>query len=212
MRLKMGSNKVSMVVWNMSNSPIYLKKGVQITHIVSAMPVPPAELSPEMEATLAAEAQQKPMPISACQERLLEKLNLDGLINWSLRNAAATRELVLAFHDIFALDNNELGCTSVIEHEIHINDSEPFMEQFRHIPPLLLEEVHASFQDMLDAGAICPSQSLWHNGVVLIHKKDGTLCFCVDFHCLNAQTKKDSYPLPQIQEALRAWWELHTFQ
>ena len=32
--LKMGSNKVSMVVRNMSDSPIYLKKGVQIARIV----------------------------------------------------------------------------------------------------------------------------------------------------------------------------------
>ena len=72
--------------------------------------------------------------------------------------STASRECSsLHFHDIFALDNNELGCTSVIEHEICINDSEPFKEQLKCIPPLLLEEVHASLCDMLDAGAICPS-------------------------------------------------------
>ena len=32
----------------------------------------------------------------------------------------------------------------------------------------------------------------------------GTLCFCVDFRCLNTQTKKDLYPLPCIQEALES--------
>ena len=32
-------------------------------------------------------------------------------------------------------------------------------------------------------------------------KKDGGLCFCIDIHKLNARTKKDSYPLPFIQEA-----------
>ena len=175
---------------------MFSKKGVQITHVMSAAPVPPAELSPQMEAALGAEPQQESMPISACQERLLEKLNLDGLSNWSPRNAAAVRELILAFHDIFTLDNHELGCTSVIEHEIHINDSEPFKEWIRHIPPLLLEEVHALLQDMLSAGAICSSQSPWCNAVVLICKKDGTLCFCIDFCCLNMWTKKDSYPLP----------------
>ena len=57
---------------------------------------------------------------------------------------------------------------------------------------------------MLEAGAIHPSQSPWYNAVVLVQKKDGTLCFCVDYRCLNARTKKDSYPLPQIQEALES--------
>ena len=33
-------------------------------------------------------------------------------------------------------------------------------------------------------------------------QKDGTLQFCVDFCHLNMCTKKDSYPLPRIQEAL----------
>ena len=69
------------------------------------------------------------------------------------------KELVLAFHDIFALDGNEPSYMSAIEHEIHINDSEPFKEQFRCIPPPLLEEVYASPRDMLDVGVIHPSQS-----------------------------------------------------
>ena len=136
------------------------------------------------------------------QQKLLEKLNLDGLSNWTPQNVVVARDLMLSFHDVFALDGNELGCTSVVEHEIQITDSEPFKEWFRHIPPLLLEEVHASLQDMFDAGAICPSQSPWCNAVVLVRKKDGTLCFCVDFCRLNAYTKKDSYPLPWIQEVL----------
>ena len=98
------------------------------------------------------------MLVLTCQERILQKLNLAGLSNWSPRKAVAVRELILAFHNIFALDNNELGCMSMIEHEICINDSEPFKEWFRHIPPPLLEEVHASLHDMLDTGAIYPSQ------------------------------------------------------
>ena len=51
---------------------------------------------------------------------------------------------------------------------------------------------------------IHPSQSPWCNAVVLVRKKDGTLRFCVDFRCLNVQTKKNSYPLPHIQEALES--------
>ena len=171
---------------------------------MSASLVPPTELLPEMEATVGTKAKPQPMSVMARQEKLLEKLNLDGLAHWSPRNAVAVRELVLAYYDIFALQSNELGCTSAIEHGICINNSEPFKEQFRCIPPPLLEEVRASLRDMLDARVIHPSQSPWCNMVVLVRKKDGTLCFCVDFRHLNMQTKKDLYPLPCIQEALES--------
>ena len=57
---------------------------------------------------------------------------------------------------------------------------------------------------MLEARGICLSQSPWCNVVVLVRKKDGTLHFCVDFRCLNMWTKKDSYPLLHIQEALES--------
>ena len=156
--LKNGSSKVSLMVRNMSDSHIFLKKGVPVACVMSASLVPPTELSPEVEATLGTKARPEPMSVVARQERLLEKLNLDRLAHWSPGNAVAVRELVLAYHDVFALESNELGCTSAIKHEIHIENSEPFKEQFQHIPPPLLEEVCPSLKNMLDAGAICPSQ------------------------------------------------------
>ena len=175
-----------------------------VAWVVSASLMLPTELSPEMEATLGEEPRPEPLSVAVRQEKLLEKLNLDGLAHWSPENAVAVRELVLAYHDVFVLEINELGCTSAIEHEICIENDEPFKEWFRHIPSPLLEEVHTSLRDMLEAGAIHPSQSPWCNAVVLVQKKDGTLRFCVDFRCLNAHMKKDSYPLPWIQEALES--------
>ena len=67
-----------------------------------------------------------------------------------------------------------------------------------------MEEACTHLQEMLDSGTICPSQSVWCDAVVLVQKKDRCLCFCKDFHCLNAHTKKDSYPLPQIKEVLES--------
>ena len=194
------------MVSNMSNSHIFLKKGVPVARVMSASPVPPMELLPELEAALGVEAQPKPMSVSARWEKLLEKLNLDRLAHWSPGNAAAARELVLAYHDVFVLESNELGCTSAIEHEIHIKNSEPFKEWFRHIPPPLLEEVHASLWDMLEAGAIHPIQSPWCNVVVLVQKKDGTLCFCVDFRCLNVQTRRIHTLCLTFRRCWKAWW------
>ena len=195
---------MSLVVRNVSNSHIFLKKGVPVVQGVSALLVQPTELLPEIEAALGVESRPKPMSVAARQEKLLEKLNLNRLAHWSPENAVAARELILAYHDVFTLESNELGCTSAIEHEICIENDEPFKERFWHIPPPLLEEVCASLRDMLEAGAIYLSQSPWCNTVILVQKKDGTLHFCMDFRCLNAHTKKDSYPLLQIQEALES--------
>ena len=68
----------------------------------------------------------------------------------------------------------------------------------------MVEEVRNHLREMLESSAIRPSQSAWCNAMVLVRKKDGSLRFCIDFHCLNACTKKDSYPLPRIQEVLES--------
>ena len=46
--------------------------------------------------------------------------------------------------------------------------------------------------------------------MVLVKKKDGTLCFCVDYCSINSVTKSDQFPLPKIDGLLdqlgRAWY------
>ena len=37
-----------------------------------------------------------------------------------------------------------------------------------------------------------------------MRKKDGSLRFCIDFRRLNARTKKDTYPLPRMQETMES--------
>ena len=150
--LTVRSKQVLIVVWNMTEKAIFLKKGMQVAHVVSAMLALLEEAPTEQ-----AEGMQAPkecMTVQERQEKLMEKLNLDGLSEWSPRNAAIVRELLLSYHDAFALESDKLGCTSAIEHEIHLSDDEPFKERFRRIPPPLLEEVRASLRDMLKAGTI----------------------------------------------------------
>jgi hypothetical protein len=45
-------------------------------------------------------------------------------------------------------------------------------------------------------------EATWLSPIVVVPKKNGKLCICVDFQKLNAATKKDLYPLPFMEEAL----------
>ena len=55
---------------------------------------------------------------------------------------------------------------------------------------------------MLDIGVIQQSTSPWASPVVLVHKKDGSLQFCIDLRKLNNQTIKDAQSLPRIEDSL----------
>ena len=49
-----------------------------------------------------------------------------------------------------------------------------------------------------------PLQSPWSSPVVLVTKPDGTARFCGDYRKLDSVTKKDAYPIPQIDDTLNA--------
>ena len=137
-------------------------------------------------------------------EVLKDNGGLDELKNWPLEVAASARRLLLEFHSVFSLEPNEMGCTDTTEHVIEVTNSEPFRERFRRIAPPMVDEVRQHIQEMLDGGAIHPSQSPWCNAVVLVRKKDGSLRFCIDFRKLNERTRKDAYPLPRMQEQMES--------
>ena len=135
---------------------------------------------------------------------MFDKLDLSGLDSWTQELADAAHWLLAEYHDVLSLDPAELGCTHSTKHIIKVTDNTPFKERLRRIPPPLVEEVRNHLKEMLESDAIRPSQSAWCNAVVLVWKKDGSLCFCIDFCHLNAHTKKDSYALPRIQEVLES--------
>ena len=113
--------------------------------------------------------------------KLFDELDLSGLDSWAPELVDEACRLLAEYHDVFSLDLVELGCTDSTEHTIKVTDDTPFKERFRQIPPLMVEEVRNHLREMLESGAIRPNQSAWCNAVMLVRKKDISLCFCIDF-------------------------------
>ena len=64
------------------------------------------------------------------------------------------------------------------------------------------DTVRQEIDKMLKLGAIKPSSSLWASPVVLVKKKDGSICFCVDYRKINQVAKFDAYPMPRVEDVL----------
>jgi hypothetical protein len=66
--------------------------------------------------------------------------------------------------------------------------------------------VDDQIEDMLNKGIIEPSMSPLSSSIVLVRKKtkDGSVKyrFCVDYRALNAVTKPDAYPIPNIMDTV----------
>ena len=55
---------------------------------------------------------------------------------------------------------------------------------------------------MLQYNIIQESESPWCSPVVLVRKKNGKIRFCVDYRKLNQVTRRDSFPMPRIDDTL----------
>ena len=201
---------MSVVLRNLTGRTIHLAPRRCVARIATANEVPKAIPSPELAKELA-DTQTKEAPrltIEEWQKLLMELLRQDGgleqLKEWPPELAQKFERMLMEHHHIFSLDKNDIGCTDTAEQIIELMDNEPFKERFRRIARPLLEEVQENLRDMLDRGAIWPSKSPWCNAIVLVRKKDGTLRFCINFRKLNATTKKDSFPLPYMQETMES--------
>lgn len=72
---------------------------------------------------------------------------------------------------------------------------------YRH-PKAYRDEMERAIHEPLALGHIRPSSSPFASLVVLVKKKDGTLCMCIGYRALNKKTLKNCYPIPCIDELM----------
>ena len=60
------------------------------------------------------------------ENSIFDKLELCGLKSWTEKNKEKALNLLAKYHDIFALEHGEMGCTGAAEHKIEVTDPKPF--------------------------------------------------------------------------------------
>ena len=150
-----------------------LQKENPVASMAAALPVPGPPKSERLQEGIGKSAHFHTPRLTVRQRhgKLFDDLDLSGLDSWTPELADAAHWLLAEYHNVFLLDPAELGCTHSTEHIIKVTDDTPFKEQFRQIPPPLVEEVRSHLKEMLESGTIRPSQSAWCNAMVLVWKK-----------------------------------------
>ncbi|KAL4232960.1 hypothetical protein ACF0H5_007648 [Mactra antiquata] len=104
--------------------------------------------------------------------------------------------------DILSSSDRDLGQTNTVKCKIDTGNSPPIKTKTYFTPLKNRQIIDEAVKDMLEAKIIQRSNSPWSSPVVIVTKKDGGKRFCVDFRKVNQVTKKNSWPLPRIDEIL----------
>ena len=138
-------------------------------------------------------------------QTLRENLRTDHL---NKEEETSLLELCEKYNEIFCLEGDKLGYTTMAEHSITlIPDTKPIYVKPYRLPQAHKEEVNRQVQEMVEEGIISPSVSQWNVPLLVVPKKPDAsgkrkLRVVADLRQVNDATVGDSYPLPNITDIL----------
>ena len=103
---------------------------------------------------------------SRCQNNiddLYSLLEINELVQVSEAQRSEIKNLVHQFRDIFAENDDDMGCTDMAEQEIILNDNIPVRSKYYNIPLALKSKAEKEVKRLMDLRIIEPSTSTWHS-------------------------------------------------
>ena len=108
------------------------------------------------------------------------------------------------FPMLFLKEYYQMQGTTSIVHEIKLKENvKPIAQKLRKLDTIRREALEIEVRKLLQTGFIYPvDDAEWVSPFVIVPKKGNKWRVCVDFHPLNAATKRHHYPLPFQDEIL----------
>ena len=148
--LKPGSNKIPVVLSNLSCRVLKIRKGMKIAH-VEASNVVPSLMTSQLYENVPEKVAEKPLNGNLFEKlhgeknsrlkKCFESLNLHGIESWEKQQQQSARDLIMEYQHLFAMNLSELGKTSLVQHDIKLDDMTPFKEQYQRIPHISMRKL-----------------------------------------------------------------------
>jgi transposase InsO family protein len=98
--------------------------------------------------------------------------------------------------------DDKIGCQKIFKHTIDTENNPPVVSTPYYYSKEVEGRLNVVIDRWLKLGIIEPVSSPWLNPLVVVMKSDGTARPCLDARKLNSITKKDKYPMPNINRIL----------
>ena len=187
-------DEISVLLANLGPAPLVVKKNQLLGFLRLE------ENASLAEATPIAGINELGLPSPPNQ--VLSAIPRDSLLGLSEQEKDQAMNLFDQYKEVFAKDDYDLGKAVGVEHTLDTQGHDPI----RSRPIRRSQANHAiadeELQKLLGAGLIVPSRSPWASPLLIVKKKDGSNRVVIDYRRLNSITKKDSYPLPRIDDTL----------
>ena len=217
-----GENFIQLLILNLSDSFLRLKKGTDIGVLVDVEKTnshdmgTTGEMPNDIKVRRLVQSEKfKDIPkcfpardskhfsdITNTMEPHIKELFVESSKHLTIHESLQVADLLTEFSDTFSRDDYDIGFFPGIKHKINLTSDVPIRQKLRPTPFHFQQEEEAVLTKMLDTGVVRPSASDYASPVVLVRKKDGGVRWTVDFRLLNNITIKDAFPLPRISECL----------
>jgi len=106
------------------------------------------------------------------------------------------------YQDVFAWNKRELGCCTIGEHSIDTQGYPPCRVSPGRLSYWEEAKVKRQIDVLVDLGKMKPNNSEYAYRVTLPVKTDGSRRFCGAYRPLNLQTRRDSFPMPLVDDVI----------